>query len=142
VTSIVFFGGSTRAGIVSDNTFGTIKFLMKLKRQLWSSYVHSLGRDNGLLEHDLLAIMSSACRLLYMQGANQPTIPWTQLADRMWLDSLLLCSLEVWGGTAMPSAKKNSFKNAINSQYTTTEKRRELKQAQAVVIGRFFRRHQ
>ena len=75
--------------MISTDLRHTIAFTVLLKRKLWSRYLLDLGASVGLKEHELISIIATAHRLLYLQAYKSPVFPWDAYPIRLWLDVLL-----------------------------------------------------
>ena len=109
---------TTCQGAASLNRRAIIAFVLVLKRELWSSYVRSLGLSVGLVEHELLSIVATATRLLALHAFVPKSIQWDTIDFRLWLDVLLHESV-VFNCVVSSQPKTKAFLSAIRGQYTS-----------------------
>ena len=103
-------------GVISTDLRHTIAFTVLLKRKLWSRYLLDLGASVGLKEHELISIIATAHRLLYLQAYKSPVFPWDAYPIRLWLDVLLHESVS-FNCAISSRTKTRAFLVAIREKY-------------------------
>ena len=114
---------NTRLGAVSTSQWMIIEFILRLKRQLWSQYVKRLGERVGLVEHEMLSMVTVATRILSMHALHPEIQWWQQYSLRMWLHLLLFHTVSLrdagsFNRVAFRPAKRLVFLATIEAEFT------------------------
>ena len=114
---------NTRLGAVSTSQWMIIEFILRLKRQLWSQYVKRLGERVGLVEHEMLSMVTVATRILSMHALHPVIQWWQQYSLRMWLHLLLFhtANLSMAGSfnrVAITRVKRLVLLATLEAEYT------------------------